>query len=139
MPTQVTPVQVVIDYSPRGPKVIRATDDDPGDPNFNDNKYHSRGDASVALLTEVSAKIIAHRKNGTEIQLTIDDDGQHIIEDPASSLPAASSAVTAAESADAAVSEDGEDEDETKTLKPQAKKRSGSGKSRKTRKKKDDK
>jgi hypothetical protein len=101
MTTRVTPTEVTIDYSPRGPQIVRATDDTAGDQKYNDNKYHSRGDASLLLLEQVSAKILAHRRNGTTIELTIDNDGQHIIEDTAPAASAASPQATAATSPEA--------------------------------------
>src|SRR4051794_14013154 len=99
MPTSPVLVQVSVDYFPRGPKIVRATDN-PAD----DKKYRTKGQASAELLREVMTKVIDNRENGTDITLMLDADG-FIVPDPGFSpvasahLEAARVALTALESA----------------------------------------
>jgi hypothetical protein len=89
-----TPVQVIVDYTLRGPQLVRATDsDDPHAP-----ERRNRGKASTDLLQQVFTKILAHRQHGTPIQLALDDDG-YIIPDLGPSMPAASAHLDAARTA----------------------------------------
>lgn len=127
MPTQLIPVQVSIDYFPRGPKVIRATDDP-----ANDAKFRNRGNASADLLNEVFTKILNHRRSGTAITLTIDDDG-YIVQDP-NYIPSTFSHLAAARTAVTILHENLDKIEEAVSPKPAPQKRSRSKSSRKRRK-----
>src|SRR5437868_837301 len=89
MPTTPELKQVTVDYFPRGPKIVRATDD-----LGNDKKFRTRGNATAALIREVADKLIENLQTGTDITLTLDEDG-FIVPTPsffgraAATLPAA--------------------------------------------------
>lgn len=93
MPKTPVLVQVVVDYSPAGPKVIRATDD-----LANDKKFRTRGQASADLLRQVMNKLIDNRQTGANIILTLDDSG-FIIPDTAVAVESHLDAVRSAANA----------------------------------------
>jgi len=76
VPAKINPTLVDIEYNLRGPQIVRATD--------STGQYRNRGSASARLLGEVFDKILEHRKSGTSISLTVDDNNYIVAESTSS-------------------------------------------------------